>query len=130
MITWRLTIYQSGSHAISASVPGAAWFYVLGDSISTDARYQMSRELESWLNGGYEPSWLARVERRSAESVITPMGNTICAVGPMYESEPGNGDWESEQDEGNILRGLLIDALCNRQRPSRVSFEEPALVDA
>ena len=122
--TWRVSLYQSGTQTVSRNMPDRPHYHVghlTADNEGDHGRYEVSKELETWLNGGPEPWWMDMLNRTSADAVQTPHGCRIRATGPMVDkaTPPAWGYWcEDDSDDAQIERGLLADALMNRRVPT------------
>lgn len=119
---WVFQMYGSGTHVVIPTPRGdSPHFYVChpaADNKGGHLRYEIAKELETWLNGGDAPWWLDMLNRKSAETVTTPHGADITATGPMVDVDPPHLNWRTDMsDDAVIARGLLTDALMKRERP-------------
>ncbi len=121
---WTAKIYQSGTQIVTtkdAKKPHYHIGHLASDSEGDPGRYDVTKQLECWLNGGPEPWWLNQLHRKTADTVKLPNGCNIQATGPMIgcAEPPGWGHWmEDQSDDAIIARGLMADALCKKQRPT------------
>lgn len=120
---WRTQVFQSGTQVVTRLDPSVPHYYIrqlAADNEGEHGRYEVSKELETWLNGGDEPWWMEFVNRTGADTALLPHGCTIRATGPMIDTAtpPSWGIWrEDDSENAQIDRGLLIDAICNRKPP-------------
>jgi len=126
MSKWTHQLFGSGTQTVSLEpyTPKQPHYHIghaAADNDGQHLRYEIAKELEAWLNGGPEPWWMELLHRESPDSVKTPHGSSIRATGPMIDKAepPSWGMWaEDESDDAKISRGLLIDALMNREQPA------------
>lgn len=117
---WTANLYGSGTQTVSRGT--GAWYHIghlAADNDGDHGRYDVTKELEAWLNGGNEPWWLELLRRQDERTVITPHGCQIQATGPMVDeaTPPSWGCWrEDDSADAKIERGLLTDALMKRRR--------------
>lgn len=123
--TWKHHLYGSGTQTVSREPfqKGQPHYHIghaAADNEGNHLRHEIAGELEAWLNGGPEPWWLDLLNRESADTVRTPHGSQIRATGPMIDraTPPSWGEWrEDDSEDGQISRGLLIDALTKKVPP-------------
>ncbi len=120
---WQHAIYQSGTQVVSRRGSFAGAYYHIGhladDTEGERGRYDVSRQLSTWLNGGEEPWWLGTLDRVSPDTVRTAHGCDIRATGPMIDTAtpPSWGCWnEDSSSNAKIERELMTDALVKRDR--------------
>lgn len=122
---FQLEIYGSGTTVVKPMAHGKNAHYHIGhaaaDTDGATLRYEIGKELETWLNGGEEPWWMDLLHRDSAISATTPHGCKIAAHGPMIDkaTPPSWGDWDTDDSpDAQISRGLLIDSLMTKTIPA------------
>lgn len=119
---WKKESYQSGTQVVIRNRIVEPWYHIghlAADTEADGGRYDVSGELEAWLNFGPEPWWMELLQRLDADNARTPHGCTITATGPMYDdAEPPQwGLWKTDDSsDARIARGLFIDALIKRDR--------------
>jgi len=122
---WLWSIAQSGTQTIHQLTgcrgsPNLHVGHAAEDCEGDHLRSEISSELTVWLNGGPEPWWLDMLHRKTPDTVVTPHGCEIRAMGPMVDTAepPQWGLWkEDDSEDAQIARGLLADALMKRERP-------------
>lgn len=117
--TWVASLYQSGTQVVQR-LGGGPHFHIghlAADTEGDGGRSDVRRELTTWLNGGEEPWWMDLLNRPAPDIARTPHGCDIRATGPMVDmaEPPSFGLWrEDDSADARITRGLMIDALINR----------------
>lgn len=118
---WNVAIAQSGTQSVIRHDGfSTAWYHVGHPAADTDgevSRQDIATGLSDWLNGGDEPWWMDFVNRTSGHSVQLPNGCTITAIGPTVSAPEHPYGWiYDDSADAEIERGLLIDAICKKQR--------------
>lgn len=114
---WEAKHLPNSASIVLQSIDKHARPYLqIQSDVGTDAererrdRELMCEEVVRYLNGGEPPIWLADMERTGLESLSSPEGAFINAIGPLKQK---NGKLEQCKDQASLEnRTHLIDILC------------------
>lgn len=126
---WGVQSYMSGTVNVQSLDPEERrWFWIGYPKIDADTdekdrvRVRVGADLARWLNDGTKPGWFDQIELVSPTKVRRKSDDLeICACGPVYESEPGRGDWRQDNTEEFLRNELIYVTFLNPPR----AFEEP-----
>jgi hypothetical protein len=119
---WHSSYYQSGTVNVESRDPNERRWLWIGYPRTTGQhegdvyleRQKVAGQLAGWLNDGTRPDWLDDVELVSDSKVCRKSdGLEIRACGPVYESEPGSGDWHEEDDDADLRDKLIFFTFLN-----------------
>jgi len=83
-------------------------------------KHQMADEICAFANGGDRPAWISDLDRTSECSLLGTQGESIIAMGPVYDAQPPRLDWNQCDDiDSQNARARLIDWLTGKRDNER-----------